>query len=156
QILGELGRLHSGGEPPRLTLSAHCQHCEFRKRCRRQAEEADDISLLRGVGEKELKRHHRKGIFTLTQLSCTFRPRKKGKRVKRLGSVRYSALQALALREKKVHVYGTPNLPRKPVQVFLDAEGNEDGSFVYLLGALVADGDVLTHHSFWADSADQE
>ena len=32
------------------------------------------------VGEKELKRHNRKGIFTLTQLSCTFRSRKKAGR----------------------------------------------------------------------------
>src|SRR4051812_23363482 len=49
QVLGELGRLQAGGEPPRLTLNAHCQICEFRQRCRKQAEEADDISLLAGV-----------------------------------------------------------------------------------------------------------
>ena len=76
------------------------------------------------MGEKELKRYNRKGIFTLTQLSCTFRPRKRGKRVKRSGYNHYPALQALAIREKKVHVYGTPDIPRKPVQVFLDAEGS--------------------------------
>ena len=156
QVLDELKRLQAGGEPPRLTLNGHCQVCEFRQRCRKQAEEADDISLLGGVGEKELQRYNRKGIFTLTQLSCTFRPRKRGKRVKRAGYVRYAALQALAIREKKVHVYGTPDLPRKPVQVFLDAEGNEDGSFVYLLGVLVVEGDAQKMHSFWADSPGQE
>ena len=155
-MLDEVKRLQAGGEPPRLTLNKHCQVCEFRQRCRKQAEEADDISLLGGVGEKELKRYNRKGIFTLTQLSCTFRPRKRGKRVKRTGYTRYAALQALAIREKKVHVYGTPDLPRKPVQVFLDAEGNEDGSFVYLLGVLVVEGDSQKMHSFWADGPDQE
>jgi hypothetical protein len=86
-------------------------------------EQADDISLLGSVGEKELRRYNRKGIFTLTQLSCTFRPRKRGKRVKRTAYNHYAALQALAIREGKVHVYGTPDLPHKPVQVFLDAEG---------------------------------
>src|SRR3954469_2597542 len=156
QILGELGRLQDGGEPPRLILNGHCQVCEFRQRCRAQAVEADDISLLGSVGEKELRRYHRKGIFTLAQLSCTFRPRKRGKRVKRSGHPRYSALQALAIREKKVHVYGTPDLPRKPVQVFLDAEGNEDASFVYLLGVVVAEGEVRKSYSFWADGPDQE
>lgn len=156
QVLGELERLQEGGEPTRLALNAHCQLCEFRKRCRVQAEEVDDISLLRAVREKELQRYHRKGIFTLTQLSCTFRARKKAKRVKQRGNVHYSALQALAIREKKVHVYGTPNIPRKPVQVFLDAEGNEDGSFVYLLGVLVVEGNTHTHRSFWLDSVDQE
>jgi Transposase IS66 family/RNase_H superfamily len=103
-----------------------------------------------------LKRYNRKGIFTLTQLSCTFRARKRGKRVKRKDHVRYSALQALAIREKKVHVYGTPDLPRKSVQVFLDAEGNEDGSFIYLLGVLVVEGDAQRMHSFWADSPAEE
>ena len=156
QVLGELERLQEGGEPTRLALNAHCQLCEFRKRCRAQAEEVDDISLLRAVSEKELQRYHRKGIFTLTQLSCNFRARKKAKRVKQSGNVHYSALQALSIREKKVHIYGTPNIPRKPVQVFFDAEGNEDGSFVYLLGVLVVEGNTQTHRSFWSDSVDQE
>jgi predicted RecB family nuclease len=155
-VMAEVRRLQEMGEPPRLTLNGHCQVCEFRQRCRKQAEEADDISLLGGVGEKELKRYNRKGIFTLTQLSCTFRPRKKSKRVKRQVSGRYAALQALAIREKKVHVYGTPDLPRKPVQVFLDAEGNEDGSFAYLLGVLVVEGETQMMHSFWADSPAEE
>jgi predicted RecB family nuclease len=156
QILDEVKRLQTGGEPPRLTLNKHCPVCEFRQRCRQQAEEADDISLLAGVGEKELKKYNRKGIFTLTQLSCTFRPRKRGKRVKRTDHTRYAALQALAIREKKVHVYGTPDLPHKPVQMFFDAEGVEGAGFVYLLGVLVVNGDVQTTHSFWADGPDQE
>ena len=156
QVLDEVKRLQAGGEPPRLTLNKHCHLCEFRQRCRTQAEKADDISLLGGVGEKELKRYNRKGIFTLTQLSCTFRPRKRGKRVKRTSYPRYAALQALAIREKKVHVYGTPDIPRKPVQVFFDAEGVEDGRFVYLLGVLVVEGDSHKMHSFWADGPDQE
>jgi predicted RecB family nuclease len=105
QILDELQRLQAGGHVPRLTLNGHCQVCEFRQLCRAAAEKADDISLLGGVGEKELKRYNRKGIFTLTQLSCTFRPRKRGKRIKRTDHVRYAALQALAIRENKIHIY---------------------------------------------------
>jgi predicted RecB family nuclease len=155
-ILEELMQLQAGGEPPRLTLNRHCQVCEFRQRCRKQAEQVDDISLLGGVGEKELRRYHRKGIFTLTQLSCTFRPRKRGKRVKRTSCNRYPALQALAIREKKVHVYGTPDFAHKPVQVFFDAEGNEDGNFAYLLGVLVVEADSHKMHSFWANLPDQE
>ena len=55
QVLGEIQRLRVGGETPRLTLNGHCPVCEFRQRCRTQAEEADDISLL-GISEKELRR----------------------------------------------------------------------------------------------------
>jgi predicted RecB family nuclease len=156
QVLDEVKRLRAGAEMPRLTLNGHCPACEFRRRCRTQAEQADDISLLSGVSEKELKRYNRKGIFTLTQLSCTFRLRKRNKRVKRTSHPRYAALQALAIREKKVHVYGTPEVPRKPVQVFLDSEGNQDGTFAYLLGVLVVEGDSQEMHSFWADSPADE
>jgi predicted RecB family nuclease len=156
QILDEVKQLQTGGEPPRLMLNKHCHVCEFRQRCRMKAEEAGDISLLTGVGEKGLKRYNRKGIFTLTQLSCTFRPRKRGKRVKRTDHPRYAALQALAIREKKVHVYGTPYLPHKPVQMFFDAEGVEGSGFIYLLGVLMVKGDEKTTHSFWADGPDQE
>jgi len=156
QVLDEVKRLQAGGELPRLTLNKHCQLCEFRQQCRMQAEETDDISLLAGVGEKELKRYNRKGIFTLTQLSCTFRPRKRGKRVKQTNHLHYPALQALAIREKKIHVNGTPDLRRKPVQIFFDVEGVEEGSFVYLLGVLVAQGDAARMHSFWADSQTDE
>jgi predicted RecB family nuclease len=156
QVLDEVKRLQASGEAPRLTLNRHCQVCEFRQRCHEEAVKADDISLLGGVGEKELGKLNRKGIFTLTQLACTFRPRKRNKRVKRTGNPHYAALQALALREKKVHVYGTPDIPRKRVQVFLDAEGSEDGGFAYLLGALVVEGGRQTMHSFWADSPAEE
>ena len=65
-------------------------------------------------------------------------------------------MQALAIREKKVHVYGTPDLPRKPVQVFLDAEGNEDGSFVYLLGVLVVEGEARSATPSGRTGPDQE
>jgi hypothetical protein len=47
-------------------------------------------------------------------------------------------------------------MARKPLQVFLDAEGKDDGRFVYLLGVLIGDGSSQTSHSFWADSADEE
>jgi hypothetical protein len=42
------------------------------------------------------------------------------------------------------------------VQVFLGAEGSEDGNLTYLLGVLVVDGDDLRMHSFWAESPDEQ
>jgi predicted RecB family nuclease len=155
QVLGEVKRLQAGGEPPKLVLNRHCQLCEFRQRCRKQAEQADDISLLGGVGEKELRRYNRKGIFTLTQLACTFRPRKKSKRsVQR--TKRQHALHAMAIRDKRTYLFGTPDLPDAPVQVYLDMEGLPDEGFVYLIGMTVVQGDKETRFSFWADGKDQE
>src|SRR5271157_1343327 len=151
QFLEEIKQLTESRAGPTLMLNEHCKICEFKDRCHAQALRADDISLLQGMGEKEIKRYNRKGIFTLTQLSCTFRPRKRSKRVKRTSYPHYAALQALAIREKKVHVYGTLEIPHKQVQVFFDAEGVEDGRFVYLLGVLVVEGNSHKMHSFWAD-----
>ncbi len=155
QILEEVTQLQAGGEPPRLTLNKHCHVCEFRQGCRKQAEEAGDITLLAGVGEKELKRYNRKGIFTLTQLSCTFRPRKKSKRSAHQ-TKRQHALHAMAIRDRRIYVFGTPDIPESPVQVYLDMEGLPDEGFVYLVGMVVVQGDTETRFSFWADGKDQE
>src|SRR5207237_8251223 len=73
-ILEEIRRVESA--PPRMVLNEHCQVCEFQARCHAQARKDDDLSLLRGISEKEIKNYHRRGIFTLTQLSCDFRPRR--------------------------------------------------------------------------------
>ncbi len=157
KVLDEIKRLQTGGEPTKLILNKHCQRCEFRKRCHEQAVKTDDISLLGGVGEKELSRYNRKGIFTLTQLACTFRPRRKGKRAVRQMHHRYHALQALAIRDRRVYVFGTPELPDSSVQIYLDIEGLPDQGFVYLIGMVVVRQDGIEERfSFWADEQEQE
>ena len=101
--------------PPRLILNDHCQVCEFRQRCHDQAVQEDNISLLRGMGEKEVKSYARKGIFTVTQLAHTFRPRRRGKRSPPKKNHRYHALQALALSRADelgdVRARGPPDQP---------------------------------------------
>jgi predicted RecB family nuclease len=120
----ELKRIQAEGTPPRLTLNDHCQVCEYRQRCHAEATAKDDLSLLRGVGEKQIRKYERRGIFTVTQLSCTFRPRKRSKRQKQKTQTHYHALQALAIRDKKIYVLGTPELPASPVRIYLDIEGD--------------------------------
>ena len=136
-------------------MNDHCQVCEFRLRCRQQASEQGNLSLLGTIGEKEIKAYARKGILTLTQLAQTFRPRRKGKRVER-SKRRYHALQAMALRDKTVFMLGTPTLPTSPVKIYLDVEGDPDEGYIYLIGVLVCDGESEQSYSFWADSKDHE
>ena len=90
----------------RLILNQHCQVCEFRQRCHDQALREDNLSLLRGMSEKEMKHHGRKGIFTITQLAHTFRPRRKGKRATPTLPRHDHALHALAIRDKRIYVLG--------------------------------------------------
>jgi predicted RecB family nuclease len=157
EALEAVKQLQAGGKAPPLMLNGHCRVCEFRQRCHAEAVRQDDLSLLRGLGENEIRKQNRKGIFTVTQLSHTFRPRRKGKRAKGLGQPHHPALQALAIREGKTFVFARPTVPNPPTRVYLDLEGDSDGSFVYLAGVLVVEDGVERRHSFWADGpADEE
>ena len=60
--------------PPPIVLNKHCAQCQYASRCRQIAMEADDLSLLAKISTKERQGYHEKGIFTVKQLSYTFRP----------------------------------------------------------------------------------
>src|SRR4029453_9253177 len=65
-------------------------------------------------------------------------------------------LQALALRTGKTYLHQLPQLPRQPIEVFLDFEGISDRDFYYLIGCLVVDGETRVQHSFWANTQREE
>ena len=156
RLLEELRQMQATETPPRLVLNVHCTVCEFRQRCHEQALQDDNISLLRGMKEKEVRRYTKKGIFTVTQLAHTFRPRRKGKRAQPKANEHHHALQALAIRDKKVYVFGTPQLLTSSVRIYLDVEGNPEERLDYLVGLIVVVGDQEQRYSFWADTRDQE
>ena len=139
-LLRELKELANTGTPPSLILNKHCPVCEFRQRCHDQALQEDNLSLLRSMGEKEIKSYLRKGIFTITQLSYTFRPRRRPTWAKVVPRPHSFALQALALRENKIHINGSPNLKTSPLSIYLDIEGVPDEDLYYLIGVLIDDG----------------
>jgi len=136
-------------EPP-LMLNRHCNICEFKQLCRAKAVEADNLTLLSGMTSKEIAHHNSKGIFSVKQLSYTFRSRRPAKRQKQQFHHNF-ALQALALREKKVHVLGDPILTLPRTQVYLDIEGLPDRRTYYLIGVLIVTGQSRQYHYFWAD-----
>jgi predicted RecB family nuclease len=156
QIVHELKEMANTGAPPSLILNKHCAICEFRQRCHDQAVQEDNLSLLRGMGEKEIKSYARKGIFTVTQLSYTFRPRRRPKWAKAAPRPHSFASQALALRENKIHINGAPNLKKSSLSIYLDIEGVPDEDLYYLMGVLIDDGITQQMHSFWADTKDEQ
>jgi predicted RecB family nuclease len=143
-------------ELPKLILNDHCQACEFRQRCREQGVKEDSLSLLQGISEKEVRGLARKGVLTLTQLAHTFRPRRKGKRAVQKNHKRHHALQALAVRDRRIYVFGTPRVPKSPVRIYLDVEGVPDEGFVYLIGLVVCKDGEEKRLSFWANGKDME
>jgi predicted RecB family nuclease len=156
-VLAHLRLQVTESEEPRLVINPHCDYCEFRQLCRAKAHETDNLTLLRGMTLKEMMRHNSKGIFTVNQLSYTFRSRRPAKRQTQRFP-RSFPLQALALRENKIHIHGDPHLVTSATKVFLDIEGLPDRRFYYLIGALVVDDKSQSqeHHSFWANDESDE
>lgn len=156
QILMDLKKMCGAEAAPRLILNEHCQICEFYQRCQAQAMQEDNLSLLQGMSGKEIRNNNRKGILTVLQLAHTFRPRRKGKRTKQETKHRYHALQALAIRDKKIYVFGTSDLRQSPILIYLDIESNPEAGFVYLIGLIVVENGGETHYSFWAEKKEEE
>jgi len=154
--LRDAERLQRADAAPKLLLNDHCRLCEFRDRCHAQAVREDNLSLLRGLGGKSIKRYRRKGLLTLTQLAHTFRPRRRGKRADRPIKVRDHALHALAIRDKTIYVFGKPELPVGAVRIYVDVEGHLAQDFVYLIGMVICDGERQDIHSLWADRKQEE
>jgi predicted RecB family nuclease len=142
-------------QPP-VMLNHHCPTCQFQRMCRTQASQEDHLSLLGGIKPKEIQKLHSKGIFTIHQLSYTFRPRRIRNRPSNYIRPHSFELQALALRNRKIYVHETPTLPHSTVDIYFDIEGLPDRNFHYLLGLVIHDEGKVSHHAFWADNKDEE
>jgi predicted RecB family nuclease len=156
EMIKNINTLLVKDSPPDLVLNRHCSECEFQARCRQRAAEKDELSLLSGLSEKERKRLHSRGIFTITQLSYTFRPRRRprGSRDK-MEKFHYS-LRALAIRENKIHAVDLASPKVAGTPVYLDVEGLPDDNSYYLIGLRVRIADRAVQYSFWADDEDGE
>ncbi len=148
--------LLSSPAPPDLVLIRHCAECEFQARCRKIAVEKDDLSLLAGMSAKERQKLRNKGIFTVTQLSYTFRPCRRPKRMRDKREKYRHALKALAIREKKIHIVGSPELKIEGTPIYLDVEGLPDRDFYHLIGLRIGHGESAVQHSLWADTVEDE
>lgn len=148
--------LLSSASPPDLVLNRNCTECEFEAECNKMAIEKDELTLLAGMGLKERENYHKKGIFTAVQLSYTFRPRKRPKRLRDKPEKYHHSLKALAIREKKIYVVGSPLLKIEGTPVSLDVEALPDQDFYYLIGARIRSKDSSIQHSLWADSINEE
>jgi predicted RecB family nuclease len=156
KIIGKIAALLSAPSPPDLILNKHCSECEFRDRCRAKAIEKNDLSLLSGLTDKERIRLNGKGLFTVTQLSYTFRPRRRAKRLAAKPERYHHSLKALSLREQKIHIVGNPQFRVAGTPVYFDVEALPDRDFYYLIGTYLRTDEGMKRHSLWADTAADE
>src|SRR6266702_406169 len=142
--------------PPPAILNKHCPSCQFRTLCREKAEKEDDLSLLDRMTPKIMQRYHKKGIFTVKQLSYAFKPRRSRKQTKKTTTPHKLELQALAVRTNKIYIQELPVLSRHSVELFLDIEGIPDQHRYYLFGLLVCENGACTYYPYWGDTAQEE
>jgi predicted RecB family nuclease len=139
---------------PAVVLNKHCPCCPFSDSCWQIAEKEDSLSLLDRMTPLLLQKYHRRGIFTVHQLSFLFKPRR-SRRKKR--PVRHSLeLQALAIRTGKTYVEHVPELSRCDLELFVDVEGIPEQDLFYLIGFLECRGDQAKYYPFWANGVEDE
>ena len=163
QTIDAIGANWHGRDPPPLILNRHCAVCDFQPRCRSLAIERDNLSLLTAMTGKERAKCNAKGIFTITQLSYGYRPRRRkrtrpdaarsAKSAKRAAPVARNdhKLKALAFKKSQIHVVGAPSIKFDGVPIFLDVEGMPDRDFYYLVGLRFECGGEQVERSYWAD-----
>ena len=137
---------------PVFYKNVHCQLCGFYQICDEKLKERDDLSLLGNLKPKEIEQKNNRGIFSVKQLSYTFRPKKNPYRKRKY----LPELKALAIREQKVFIQKLPDLKRKETEIFFDIEGIPDRDFYYLIGVIIKQGSSETEYSFWADEILQQ
>jgi len=96
-LVGKLRALLTDDSPPEPVLIKHCSECSFEACCRKKLTEKDDLSLLGGLGTTDRAKLNAKGIFTVTQLAYTFRPRRRPKHQAPRRERYHHALKALAV-----------------------------------------------------------
>ena len=141
---------------PPLRLNNHCKICEFQEVCYATVKEKDDLSLLKGLSGKEIDTLNKRGIFTVTQYSYTFRPRRANKSATQRFIKHHHSLNALAIRTQTIYISGRPDFPTAAVHFYLDVEGTANEGCYYLIGLIVDDGESLECHQFWADGKSQK
>jgi predicted RecB family nuclease len=156
KLIDRIDGLVSNVSSPDLVLNRHCAECEFQARCRQKAIDKDDLSLLGSMPEKERTGFNSKGIFTVTQLSFTFRPRRRPRGLKDKRERHHYSLKALALRQNKLHILGSPEIKTQGTPVYLDVESLPEQGLYYLIGIRTRVGDSVVQHSFWADDPSDE
>ena len=135
--VSQVATLLSAVSSPDTVINRHCPQCGFHDRCRKDAAGKDELSLLSNLTGKERAKYRGKGIFTVSQRAYTFRPRRRTKRLAERPERYHHALKALAIRERKIHIVGNPELPLDGTPAFLDVEGLPDCDFYYLVGVRV-------------------
>ena len=168
QIIDAIRVTCNSREAPPLVLNRHCAVCDFQPRCRGLAIGRDNLSLLSAMTGKERAKFNSKGIFSITQLSYGYRPRRRKRKgltprvQKNLANapLRWSGttINSRPWRSRRTRFTSSepPSIKFDGTPTFLDVEGMPDRDFYYLIGLRFESGGEHVERSFWADGLDGE
>ncbi|MBI2876366.1 MAG: TM0106 family RecB-like putative nuclease [Candidatus Tectomicrobia bacterium] len=137
-------------------ISSLCKSCAWEDACRALAHQRDDLSLVPSLPRQLRQELRELGIETVSQLA---RLSSEQAREAKAGGVQISRklrLQAKALADNRVFKVGHASLPKRPVEVFFDIEGEQEQGVAYLFGMLVRRPDQEEHYSFVAHRPEEE
>lgn len=152
KLMIELDKILRHSATPPFFKNSHCPICEFQNSCFEKLIERDDLSLLAGLKPKEIQQKNNRGVFSVKQLSYTFRPKKSPHRKRKF----MPELKALAIREGKTFIQEMPVLKPVETEVFLDFEGITDRSSNYLIGIIIKTRDTEKKYSLWANNEQEQ
>ena len=152
KYIGELNKILFHPNHPVFYRNIHCQICEFNNDCSTKLKERDDLSLLTALKPKEILQKNNRGIFSVKQLSYSYRPKKNPYRKRKF----LPELKALAIKENKTFIQETFELRQVVTEIFIDFEGIIDRGSIYLIGAVIIDNNIKSEYSFWADNSNDE
>ena len=132
------------------------QNCQRTKDvCLRKLLASDDISLIDRISRKQISQYEKKGIFTLNQLSYTYKLRKRSKKL-RENYLFKPELQALSIRTKKVFIQKIPEFNSSECELYFDIEGINEQQDYYLFGILISKNTNEDYQYYYAKSVNEE
>lgn len=133
-----------------------CKSCGWEDACREVAHQRDDLSLVPNLPRQLKQELKGMGIETVSQLAQLSSQKAREVNAGGVQLSRKMRLQAKALADNRVFKVGYASMPRRPVEIFFDIEGEQEQGVAYLLGALVRMPSQEEHYSFVAPRPEEE
>ena len=133
----------------------NCRVCEWRKYCKKLAEEQLDLTLISGIGRRIKRQLENQNITDVPSLAKATEDSISLEQVTP-EEKQYFLLQAKSLMDKRERVRGKMDFPKKKYELFVDVEGSSHHNFVWIIGCLVREEDQHYYKHFLAKSPKEE
>lgn len=139
----EIIKVVSGDKPP-LKLTSGCKQSPWFTECVREAEEANDISLIYRLDSRALVEFRKHGITTIHDLAKQNLDQLPRIPYMSRHSVERAQLQAKSLIEQKIHWLKNPHIPSASLRIYFDIEGDPLLQVQYLFGFWIVGDEMQT------------